>query len=286
MTWYQKIKHLSSSRIDRKCRMQCTKCENEAILYQEYSGQHLCRKHFVADIEAKARKAIRQNRWLRYGDHIAVLLSCDPRSGALLSFFADLVKNRPDIHLTAIIPNNAGDGLVDPGDARTLAGSLGIPCFEGSCGESGLSCTILRIAEEKGATRLASAACLEDIAYQGLRHIMRGEIEYIVQDRPGDATTLPVITPFLTIPQKEVMLYAGIQGIQGNYDPNPSGDTFQKDIDTLIGQYTIHHPATPFAVINLITSIAPEAISSGNLIRSRLCPHCPIIRDDDDGLLT
>jgi hypothetical protein len=257
--------------------MQCTKCENEAILYQDYSGQHLCRKHFIADAEAKARKAIRQHRWLRYGDHIAVLLSCDPRSGALLSFLADLVKNRPDIRLTAIIPNNTEDGLVDPGDARNLAGSLGVPFFEVSCGES--SCAVLRIAEEKGVTRLASAACLEDIADQGLRHIMTGEIECIVQDQSGDATALPIITPFLTIPQKEVLLYAGIRGIHGNYDPNPSGDTFQKDIDTLIGQYTLHHPATPFAVVNIITSIAPEAISSGVLIRNRLCLHCTGFRE-------
>jgi len=260
--------------------MHCTKCENEAILYQDYSGQHLCLKHFAADVEAKARKAIRQHHWLRSGDHIGVPLSCDPKTGALLMFLADLVKTRPDIRLTAIFPTCAGNGMADPGAARTLAGSLGIPGFDCPCREPGSPCPVMQTAREKGVTRLASGAGLEETAYTALRYILDGNIECILQDQPGETPILPVITPFLTIPVEEILLYAGIRGIEGNYTPDASGDSFQNDVDALLGRFTCNHPATPYAVVNLITTIAPDVIASGSLVRDRLCRHCTCYPND------
>ena len=39
--------------------MKCSKCRREAIIYQRYSGLHLCEQHFNRDFEAKAKRAIR-----------------------------------------------------------------------------------------------------------------------------------------------------------------------------------------------------------------------------------
>jgi hypothetical protein len=52
---------------------------------------HLCSEHLILDIEAKAKKAIRKNRWLASGDRIAVALSGNPSSAAVLLFLRKLV---------------------------------------------------------------------------------------------------------------------------------------------------------------------------------------------------
>ena len=40
--------------------MKCSKCGRDAILFQNYSGMHLCKTHFIADFEARAKKSNRK----------------------------------------------------------------------------------------------------------------------------------------------------------------------------------------------------------------------------------
>ena len=82
--------------------MQCSKCRNEGIIFQPYSGQHLCREHFISDFEAKAKRAIRVHQWMQPGDHIAVAMSGDPADDALLFFFRKLTGNRRDIRVSEV----------------------------------------------------------------------------------------------------------------------------------------------------------------------------------------
>ena len=86
--------------------MQCSKCHRDAIVFQSYSGLHLCDQHLIADVEAKAKKMIRAQGWLRPGDHIAVLLSGDQSSSALLYFLKKLTAHRRDIRISAITIDN------------------------------------------------------------------------------------------------------------------------------------------------------------------------------------
>ena len=88
--------------------MRCDKCRNEAVLFQAYSGRHLCGRHLVADIEARAKRSIRSHRWMSPGDHIAVVVSGDRKSAALLFFLKKLTAGRRDIRLSAVPA--CGDG--------------------------------------------------------------------------------------------------------------------------------------------------------------------------------
>ncbi|HQD25394.1 MAG TPA: tRNA(Ile)-lysidine synthase, partial [Methanoculleus thermophilus] len=74
--------------------MKCSKCRREAIIYQRYSGLHLCEQHFNRDFEAKAKRAIREHRWIQSGDTVAVALSGDGDSSALLYFLSRLLRER------------------------------------------------------------------------------------------------------------------------------------------------------------------------------------------------
>src|SRR4030043_1868131 len=100
--------------------MQCDKCRKTAVLFQEYSGQHLCSQHFEADVEAKAKHEIRRHQWMSPGDHIAVALSGDSCSSALLYFLKKLTANRRDIRISAISIDEGIAGYRFLGDSERM----------------------------------------------------------------------------------------------------------------------------------------------------------------------
>ncbi len=179
--------------------MQCGKCREEAVTFQQYSGMHLCRRHFIEDIEAKAKHTIRSHGWLRAGDHIGVPVSGDCTSIALLFFLHHLFSNRKDIRITAVIAGTgAGDGTRG---AERVAHDLGIPVVSGIPFESpdsewdrdksyggpareqdgkapGLA-IMNRLGKEHGMTKIATGRCLDDEASFILTNILRGDIAEI-----------------------------------------------------------------------------------------------------------
>jgi len=206
--------------------MKCNKCRNEAIVFQPYSGQHLCRDHFIADLEAKAKRAIRNNHWMRPGDRIGVVTRGDPAGEALLFFFQKLTRNRRDIRVS--------------GNTAT-----------------GYRSAIMEQAPDTGITRIALATPLEDMAALALTAILRGKAESCFVNAPSTKTGLPLITPFGHIPADEVATYARIHGLDGEQDaPLPEGDPLDSDVRYMLADYSNRHPAAPHAVLNLCESLA------------------------------
>ena len=71
--------------------MQCSKCRRDAVIFQRYSGLHLCEQHFNCDFEAKAKRAIgstadRVRRWV-------AVRSGGKDSSAVLFFLHRLLHN-------------------------------------------------------------------------------------------------------------------------------------------------------------------------------------------------
>ncbi|MCK9580912.1 MAG: hypothetical protein M0Q92_10765 [Methanoregula sp.] len=206
--------------------MQCSKCRNEEIVFQPYSGQHLCHDHFIADFEAKAKRAIRVNRWMQPGDHIGVVARGDPAGSALLFFFRKLTGNRKDIRVSGI----------------TVKGRLE---------------EIMADAQTSGFTRIALATTLEDAAAVALTAILRGDAETCFLNAHSTDTGLPLITPFCHIPAEEVATYARINGLDGERDaPLPEDETLDSDVRAMMADYSHRHPAAPHAVLNLCESLA------------------------------
>ncbi len=50
----------------------CDKCQRCAIIYQRYSGMHLCREHFEEDVHRKIREALRKTGLFGRDARIAV----------------------------------------------------------------------------------------------------------------------------------------------------------------------------------------------------------------------
>ena len=235
--------------------MKCDKCRDEAILFQPYSGRHLCGRHLMADIEARAKRSIRAHRWLSSGDHIAVVISGDKKSCALLSFMKKLVADRHDIRLSAVPAGEAVTGKSARSATRKAAAMLGIPCGGVLLPDGSLA------AAQDSITKIAFAISLDDIAQDVLGEFLFGNAGRFVHPRPGGRSPVPVICPFISVPSDELDLYWDGQGTAIDLVPGtpPRGDP-QNEVAAFLEKYSRRHPAAKFALLNL-----GEQLSNGNV---------------------
>ncbi|MFA5254459.1 MAG: hypothetical protein WC367_07305 [Methanoregula sp.] len=273
--------------------MQCAACWREAVVFQPYSGKHLCSVHFTKDFEAKAKRAIRKNRWLLPGDHTAVVLTGDAAQAALLVFLHKLTKDRRDVRLSAIVID---EGVGEPaGCARQAAERCGIGIFAGSCAErygttrerlvqnegvtaASRTCRVLtgdlaaEIAAANGITRLAIATTVDDPAIRFFSDLLNGTVEQTLFARETvGLLKIPVIRPFMDIPKTEVHRYAELIGAETGSTGTtvPTGDS---DAEAVLAAYDKRHPATKFALANLAGTLAE--ISGKNRTEGNTCPDC------------
>jgi tRNA(Ile)-lysidine synthase TilS/MesJ len=256
--------------------MQCSKCHRDAMVFQSYSGLHLCGQHLVADVEAKAKKMIRAQGWFRPGDHIAVLLSGNQNSSALLFFLKHLTEQRRDIRISAItIADGTGDNR-DISRTKKIAEALDTEVFEGLWQESGIltsadteknlntaslplskpprSILIDRMAQQHGITSIAWALCLDDAAGVVLDSFILGNVDILVRGNSCKDTILR-ICPFISVTAEELSLYAALCGNEQLPHPEP-GDRLHKDTVAMLDNYTNNHPATKYALLNLGENLA------------------------------
>ena len=276
--------------------MQCNKCRRNAVFFQEYSGLHLCEEHFEADVEAKAKHEIRRHRWMIPGDHIAVALSGNPSSSALLFFLKKLTANRRDIRISAITLDYGIAGYRDPVYAMRIAQLMDTECTTGSFHEDfgitvdeiahtkGTSyactyCRILRnfllnrIARELGITKLAIGNTLDDCAIGVLKNILQGNPGILVSSGRNVRGKIPRIVPFLSIPCNEVALYADLHIKEYDQARCPyNNKPFEKDVQEMLRDLTIRHPATKYALRSLEKNLACACVSMADSVSS--CEQC------------
>jgi uncharacterized protein (TIGR00269 family) len=285
--------------------MQCNKCRKEAVLYQEYSGQHFCGLHSEVDLEKKAKHEIRRHHWLEPGDHIAVALSGDPNSCALLYFLKKLTSNRRDIRISAITIDEGIRGYHEPGYANRIAKTFGADWISASFAErfgvtldeianrKGIahSCTYCRtirnflldrIASELGATKLATGNDLDDCAISVMKNILQGNADIIARSDHTGRGKIPRIRPFIAVPKKEVELYAAFQ-VKG-YDQSRcpyNNEPFKKDVKTMLDDFTTRHPATGYALLGLRQNLAGTYC-----MHPDTGPSCERCGEPSDGICT
>jgi uncharacterized protein (TIGR00269 family) len=276
--------------------MKCSKCHREAIIYQRYSGLHLCENHFKRDFEAKAKRAIRQHRWVESGDTVAVALSGGKDSSAVLYFLSGLLHERRDIRLMAITIDEGICGYRHPEQARRIAETFGIPWVTASFAEeygitldqivarkgTSLSCSYCgvlrravmnRVAREKGVTKLAFGFNLDDEAQSVLMNVLRGDPDRLTRPVRTVAGMIPRIKPFMYIPEREVALYAflHVEGFDLKGCPY-SADALRGDVRGVLDTYAYRHPATKFSLVNLGEMLRqPQPAPVGEM---RYCERC------------
>jgi tRNA(Ile)-lysidine synthase TilS/MesJ len=270
--------------------MQCSKCHRDSICFQSYSGLHLCARHLAADVETKAKKMIRAHRWLKCGDHIAVALSGDKSSTALLYFFKKLTAERRDIRISAITMDDRNTGIDFSSPAKRMAELLDAECFALSLpeGEPDVVDTVAqetgettacfnchpqnvilpeRVAHQHGITKIALGISLDDAAAAVLESVIRGDVERLGSRSCPE--TIPRISPFISVTAAEVSLYADISGLGDEYPVCPGqADGLHKDLIAMLERFTNNHPSTKYALLNLGEELAGSPSGIEGLIRA------------------
>lgn len=277
--------------------MQCSKCRRDAIIFQRYSGLHLCEYHFNRDFEAKAKRAIREHHWIRSGDQVAVALSGGKDSSAVLFFLHRLLRKRPDVGLMAITVDEGIAGYRDPARARAIARRIGVPWVTASFQEeygitldeivarkgTRLSCSYCgvlrralmnRIAREQGVTKFAYGFNLDDEAQSVLMNVLRGDAGRLTRPVREVAGMVPRIKPFIYIPEREVALYAflHVEGFDLAGCPYAVG-ALRRDVRGILDDYTSRHPATKYSLVNMGETLRnPERLHKGEM--PGVCERC------------
>ena len=111
----------------------CSRCRNTSILFQEYSGQHLCSGCLIRSVRKRIGKELRKQLILPKSTTnkvttILVAISGGKDSAVLLETIHHFLKNRQDVKLIAGCVNEGIEGYRQPSIecAEKLAESLGI----------------------------------------------------------------------------------------------------------------------------------------------------------------
>jgi tRNA(Ile)-lysidine synthase TilS/MesJ len=251
-------------------RLRCDRCGRDAIVFQRYSGLHLCGDHLQRDFVARAKRTIRAHGWIRSGDRIAVALSGGMVSSSLLHFLSAHFGMRPDLSLVAISVDEGGGPSGDLSRIESFAEEMGaewantslVREFGGAprvgygplpirCRNILRDCALTSLAGRVGATRIALGTTLDDGARSVLLSVLRGEQERLLGGPHPVEGGIPRIRPFLRIPTEEVALYARLNLPDHEQVCPDVGDTQESEGRRILSEYTTRHPSAPFSLVNL-----------------------------------
>lgn len=277
--------------------MNCSKCRREAIIYQRYSGMHLCSEHFTESVESRVKREIRKHRWVEHGDTIGVALSGGKDSTSLLHFLTKTFGNRPDITILAITIDEGIAGYRNKSDIKKIIERYGVPWHTTSFadeygitldnivtrqGDDRRSCSFCgvlrrrvlnRVAREAGCTKLAFGFNLDDEAQSVMMNVLRGDTERLTMTQRDNQGMIPRIRPFATIPEREVALYAHLHvGPLADKGCPYAHNALRKDVRRLLNEYNWLHPATKYAVQGLGQNL--QGRGTGPRGELEICPRC------------
>jgi uncharacterized protein (TIGR00269 family) len=296
--------------------IRCDKCSSESIIYQKYSGMHLCHIHFEKDVHRKIRESLRETKIFASKAKVAVALSGGKDSSTLLYVLKHLFSCRKDIELAAI--------LIDEGiesyrhntltEAKSLAERLEIPYVvksfqkafgvttdeivsierpQAPCSFCGVMRKTLlnRTAREIGADALAMGHNLDDEAQTILLNYLRGDIDRLFRLQPRRAQTgmVPRIKPLKRVPEKEIALYAFVHQLC-NFNSGSCpyiADAMRLEVKNLLNDLEDRHPGTKYSVLRSfkrIIDLQPDSDfqtqpcqKCGEPCSNGLCQSCKLL---------
>ncbi|MCL2863536.1 MAG: TIGR00269 family protein [Methanimicrococcus sp.] len=293
--------------------IKCRKCSTPSIIYQPYSGLHLCKKHFFEDVERKAKLTVRQRYPVKKNDVIAVALSGGKDSSAVLFLMHKIFGERPDIRIVAITIDEGISGYRDFSidRAKKMTESLGIEhivtSFKEEYGktmdeivaekkmaenrsgddkkEAGPCsyCGVLRkqilnkAARDIGATKLAIGHNLDDEAQTIMLNHFRGDVERMVRFSAVNELDGFIIRvkPLRKIPEKEVALYAYLHDLPMELTACPhSFGALRKEVRRLLNSFEVNHPGTKYSLVSGYDTMAPLISQALDVAAMSTCQIC------------
>jgi uncharacterized protein (TIGR00269 family) len=258
-----------------------SKCKYPSIMYQKYSGLHLCKKHFIDDVERKVKREMRKQLMVEREDRIAVALSGGKDSSVLLYLLKKIFKERSDLEFFAITVDEGIKGYreVTQKNAKKMAQELGVKHFCFSFAEefgftvdeiAGLGfkqapCTfcgvlrrkiIERKARELGATKVATGHNLDDESQSILINYIRGDMERLKRLRGKREEFVRRIKPLRKVPEDEVALYGeasvavAVTGMPASSLQCPYRPlSFRFSVSRMLNEFEKKHPGSKYSLM-------------------------------------
>jgi len=256
----------------------CDRCGSPAVEWIRYSGEHLCREHFLGFVERRVKRELRAQVDLQSGERIAIGMSGGKDSSTTAVLLADFLSNRHDIELIGITIDEGIASYRPAGIdfARRLCERIGIEHRVLSYGETvgrtmdevvskdpeSIPCSycgpfrrqaLNRAAKEVDADYVATGLNLDDTAQSILMNVARGDIEKLARLGPHESRQpglVPRIQPLRMIPEKEVYLYALLRGIQFHDATCPYAERAQRGrFREVLHRLEAESPGTRHAIV-------------------------------------
>ena len=288
----------------------CTLCgRNEAVFGRSYSGEHLCRRCFCRTIEDRVRKTISKYEMLGQKDNFMVAVSGGKDSVTLLHILAKIEKSFPDVVFCA---GTVDEGIRDYRDealriAERNCRKLGVDHVVTSFkelfgyeldeivelirrrGKKGLTpcsyCGVLRrkalniMARDAGVDKLVTAHSLDDETQTMLLNVVHGDPMRIARSKPVLNVIHPKLVqrvkPLCMVPEKEVVLYAYLKGIEFQCIDCPYAQTaLRNDIRDMLNRMEHKHAGTLFTVFRSMEKIRPALEAFAEEVKLQDCKLC------------
>jgi len=258
--------------------LSCSYCPEDAVYTREFEGASFCSKCFRDSVEERVRRTVTRYEMLAHDDHIALALSGGKDSLTLLNILVKLEHRFPQSKLTAVCVDEGIDGYRDEAllHASRECKRLGVAQLTVSYKELfGITtdqivtadpdktpcsyCGVLRrkainkAAMMVGATKIATAHNLDDETQTVLLNMLHGDPLRLVRSGPVlrdvRGRFLTRIKPLYDIPEKEVVLYAYLSGLEFQSISCPHGtEALRNDIRNFLNQMDQKHPGTKFTL--------------------------------------
>jgi uncharacterized protein (TIGR00269 family) len=288
----------------------CTLCgRNDAVFGRSYSGENLCGRCFCRTVEDRVRKTISKYEMLRQRDNFMVAVSGGKDSVTLLHILAKIERAFPDV---AFCAGTVDEGIRHYRDealkiAEKNCQKLGVDHVVTSFkelfgyeldeivellrkrGETGLTpcsyCGVLRrkalniLAREAGVDKIVTAHSLDDETQTMLLNVVHGDPLRIARSKPVLNTIHPRLVqrvkPLCMVPEKEVVFYAYLKGIEFQCIDCPYAPTaLRNDIRDMLNRMEHKHAGTLFTVFRSMEKLRPALEAYVKEVQLNDCKVC------------
>ena len=288
----------------------CSKCQKtESVYYRAYSGEYLCKKHFLHSIEDKTARTISKYSMIDYGDRVAVGVSGGKDSLSLLyvlKVLFDLHSNNAN-ELVAITIDEGIKGYRDESlqivedfcsqlrlESKVFSykSLFGIDMDEAMIlrpSEKMSSCSICGTfrrraidiaAETIGADIVATAHNLDDQLQTFMINLLAGEVQRIgwIYPEPVQYTNsgMKKIKPFIEIYEYEIAFYALQREIPFQSEECPyMNESIRSDLRQFFNTLERDHPGIKYNTYKSMMKVSKvlRRMPSSQSKKCSVCGH-------------
>ncbi|MCI4372922.1 MAG: TIGR00269 family protein [Thermoplasmata archaeon] len=283
--------------------MQCSTCDEAAVVDQPYRGGHACRRHFLSSVDDRIRSEFHhQNPRFSRGT-VGVALSGGKDSAVALRATQRYFGRRPGVRVVALTVDEGIEGYRSATitAAQRLTEQLGVehrvvraetelgtttdraaaelpdtvPCsFCGVWRRRLLN----QVARDVGAEVLVLGFNLDDLAQTILMNLVRGDLDRIGRMAPHRGRQpglVPRIAPLAQIPEREVFLYAQLTGLPFDHGECPhAGRAARNVFREVVWQLEEAQPGTRQALLRTREQLLERIAAGGTMGAPNRCRVC------------